>query len=100
MVRPKPRTLDPVSPERWAPHLTMGLRLPKAVVPDYIAALAEVTSPHLTELTVASAAFYQPGLGTELVFYTARTCRGEAPSRGSCDPVRSGRSEAATTTLP
>ena len=45
----------------------MGLRLPKAVVPDYIAALAEVTSPHLTELTAASAAFYQPSLGTELV---------------------------------
>ena len=53
--------------ERWVPHVTMGLRLPKAVVPDYIAALAEVTSPHLTELTAAFAAFYQPSLGTELV---------------------------------
>lgn len=53
--------------ERWVPHVTMGLRLPKAVVPDYIATLAEVTSPHLTELTAAFAAFYQPSLGTELV---------------------------------
>ena len=54
--------------ERWIPHLTMGLRLPKTVVPDYIAALAETTSPHLKELTAVHAAFYQPSLGTELVF--------------------------------
>lgn len=52
--------------ERWIPHLTMGLRLPKAVVPDYIAALQEVTSPHFKEITAQRAAFYQPGLGTEL----------------------------------
>lgn len=65
------RAVSAANPEgrgpRWIPHLTMGLRLPKAMVPDYIAALAEVTSPHLTELTAASAAFYQPSLGTELV---------------------------------
>lgn len=52
--------------ERWIPHLTMGLRLPKRVVPDYIAALQEVTSPHLKEITAQRAAFYQPSLGAEL----------------------------------
>lgn len=51
---------------RWIPHLTMGLRIPKAMVPDYIAALAEVTSPHFKELTAEYAALYQPSLGTEL----------------------------------
>lgn len=51
---------------RWIPHLTMGLRIPKAIVPDYIAALAEVTSPHFKDLTADHAAFFQPSLGTEL----------------------------------
>lgn len=54
--------------ERWIPHLTVGLRLPKTMVPDYIAALAEVTSPHLTTVTADRAAFYQPSLGTEFEF--------------------------------
>mgnify|MGYP002722988454 CR=1 FL=1 len=53
---------------RWVPHLTMGLRLPKRIVPDYIAALQEVTSPHFKELTAQRAAFYQPSLGTEFEF--------------------------------
>lgn len=54
--------------ERWIPHLTMGLRLPKRIVPDYIAALQEVTSPHFKELTAERAVFYQPSLGTEFEF--------------------------------
>lgn len=54
--------------DRWVPHLTMGLRLPKAIVPDYIAALGEVTSPHFTEITAERAVFYQPRLGTEFAF--------------------------------
>ena len=54
--------------ERWIPHLTMGLRLPKGIVPNYIAALQEVTSPHFKELTAQRAAFYQPSLGTEFEF--------------------------------
>jgi len=54
--------------ERWIPHLTMGLRLPKRIVPDYIAALQEVTSPHFKELTAQRAVFYQPSLGTEFEF--------------------------------
>lgn len=51
--------------DRWIPHLTMGLRLPKAMVPGYIEALAEVTSPHFNEITVHRAAFYQPSLGVD-----------------------------------
>ena len=54
--------------DRWTPHLTMGLRLPKALVADYITALNELTSPHFTEVVADRAAFYQPKLGTEIVF--------------------------------
>lgn len=52
--------------DRWIPHLTMGLRLPKALVPQYITALHEATSSHFTEIIAERAAFYQPKLGTEL----------------------------------
>lgn len=45
---------------RWTPHLTMGLRLPREIVPDYLRALDEVTSPHLRELTAARAALWKP----------------------------------------
>ena len=51
---------------RWVPHLTMGLRIPKAMVPDYIAALAEVTNPHCKTLTAARAVYYRPLLGEDL----------------------------------
>lgn len=66
------RRLSAMNPEgrgeRWVPHLTMGLRIPKTLVPDYIAALAEATSPHLHTLTAQRAAFYRPRLGTERIF--------------------------------
>lgn len=66
------RALSACNPEgrgpRWIPHLTMGLRLPKAIVPEYIAALAEVTSPHVRSLSVTHAVLYQPSLGTEFRF--------------------------------
>lgn len=66
------RRLSAMNPEgrgdRWVPHLTMGLRIPKALVPDYIASLASVTSPHFNDISVERAAFYQPSLGTEFVF--------------------------------
>lgn len=66
------RRLSAMNPDgrgnRWVPHVTMGLRIPKAMVPDYIAALASVTSPHLNEIGVERAAFYQPSLGTEFEF--------------------------------
>lgn len=45
---------------RWTPHLTMGLRLPREIVPEYIRALDEVTSPHLRELTAVRAALWRP----------------------------------------
>lgn len=45
---------------RWTPHLTMGLRLPREIVPDYMRALDEVTSVHLKELTAIRAALWRP----------------------------------------
>lgn len=45
---------------RWTPHLTMGLRLPREVVPDYIRALDELGSAQLKELTAARAALWRP----------------------------------------
>ena len=58
------REIGALNPEgrgpRWTPHLTMGLRLPRDVVPDYIRALGEETSPHLKELTAARAALWRP----------------------------------------
>lgn len=44
----------------WIPHLTMGLRLPREIVGDYIQALAEETSPHFKSLTAELAAYWQP----------------------------------------
>lgn len=58
------RTLSGMNPDgrglRWTPHLTMGLRLPRDIVPEYIRALDEVTSPHFKELTAECAAFWRP----------------------------------------
>lgn len=58
------RELSSINPdgrgERWIPHLTVGLRLPREIVPDYIRALDEVTSPHLRELTAQRAALWKP----------------------------------------
>ncbi|MGP6173635.1 2'-5' RNA ligase family protein [Corynebacterium sp. A21] len=45
---------------RWTPHLTMGLRLPREIVPDYMRALDEVTSPHFREITAVRAALWRP----------------------------------------
>ncbi|GGH60072.1 2'-5' RNA ligase family protein [Rothia aerolata] len=54
--------------ERWTPHLTMGLCLPRETVPDYIRALDEVTSPHFRQLTAHRAALWQPRLEKLTVF--------------------------------
>ncbi|AJE32774.1 hypothetical protein B842_04605 [Corynebacterium humireducens NBRC 106098 = DSM 45392] len=48
---------------RWTPHLTMGLRLPREIVPDYIRALDEIASARMKELTGARAALWRPRLG-------------------------------------
>ena len=45
---------------RWIPHLTVGLRLPREMVPEYIRALDELTSSHLKELTAVRAALWRP----------------------------------------
>ncbi|CCE55357.1 MAG: 2'-5' RNA ligase family protein [Corynebacterium casei] len=60
------RELSGINPDsrgkRWIPHLTVGLRLPREIVPDYIRALDELTSPHFKELTAARAALWKPRL--------------------------------------
>ncbi len=45
---------------RWTPHLTMGLRLPREMVPDYIAAMDAATSPHFRALQAEKAAYWRP----------------------------------------
>lgn len=53
---------------RWTPHLTVGLRIPRAQVPEYLAQLddalvarAPLTSPqNLKELTATRAAYWRP----------------------------------------
>lgn len=58
------RDISALNPEgrgpRWTPHLTVGLRLPREIVPDYIRALDEVVSPHLKELTAVRAGLWRP----------------------------------------
>lgn len=66
------RELSELNPDgrgaRWIPHLTMGLRLPKAMVGDYIQTLTEVTSPHFRAVDAEYAALYQPRFGSEYRF--------------------------------
>ena len=58
------RELSALNPDgrgqRWIPHLTVGLRLPREIVPDYIQALGELTSPHFKEFTAVRAAVWKP----------------------------------------
>ncbi|MDR7328947.1 2'-5' RNA ligase family protein [Corynebacterium guangdongense] len=60
---------------RWTPHLTMGLRLPREIVPDYLRALDELSPPGLRRITAATAAFWRPRTGQ------LRVLTGEAPVR-------------------
>lgn len=46
---------------RWTPHLTVGLRLPRTIIPDYLRALEEEVSPELKELTAVRAGLWRPG---------------------------------------
>lgn len=48
---------------RWTPHLTMGLRLPREIVPDYVRALDELVPQHFQELTAVRAALWRPRAG-------------------------------------
>lgn len=58
------RELNSINPGgrggRWIPHLTMGLRLPREIIPDYIRALDELVSPHFKEMTATRAALWRP----------------------------------------
>lgn len=45
---------------RWIPHLTMGLRIPREIVPEYVRALDEETSSHFKTLYAPRAAFWSP----------------------------------------
>lgn len=44
----------------WIPHLTMGLRVPRAVVPDFMRGLDQVTPTRFKELTALRAAYWKP----------------------------------------
>ncbi|WP_175973400.1 2'-5' RNA ligase [Corynebacterium sp. Marseille-Q2823] len=58
------RQLSAANPEgrgpRWTPHLTMGLRLPRALVPDYMRALDEIAGPEHKEFRADYAAWWRP----------------------------------------
>ncbi|WP_084684366.1 2'-5' RNA ligase family protein [Corynebacterium massiliense] len=50
----------------WTPHLTVGLRLPRRMVGDYIAALDEITPPTLKTFTGQRVVWRRPRLGDEV----------------------------------
>lgn len=81
--------LNPDSRGRsWTPHLTMGLRLPREIVPDYLRALDEVTSPHLKELTAVRAAYWRPR--TQELTVLAESSRNDEAGVGSAESDASG----------
>ncbi|MEJ5928560.1 2'-5' RNA ligase family protein [Corynebacterium sp. H128] len=43
---------------RWIPHLTVGLRLPREIIPDYLRALDALGGPK--ELSAQRAGYWQP----------------------------------------
>lgn len=47
---------------RWIPHLTMGLRLPREIVPEYLRALDELGAECCREFTAIRAGYWKPGL--------------------------------------
>ena len=51
----------------WIPHLTVGLRVPKQVVPRYLETLADVTSSHFKEIRVDRASFWRPSVQQERI---------------------------------
>ena len=46
--------------KQWIPHLTMGLRIPRHLVGEYIMALDEETSPHFKNMTATRASLWRP----------------------------------------
>lgn len=51
----------------WIPHLTVGLRIPKTIVPHYLETLAGVTSTHFKEIRVDRASFWRPSVQQERI---------------------------------
>ncbi|AJI79646.1 hypothetical protein [Corynebacterium singulare] len=45
---------------RWTPHLTMGLRLPRVMVPEYVRALDDISGPEHKEFLATTAAWWRP----------------------------------------
>lgn len=58
---------------RWNPHLTVGLRLPREMVPDYLRALDEVTPPRFKDLTAVRAGFWRPAVQHMTVLAGSKT---------------------------
>lgn len=46
--------------KQWIPHLTMGLRIPRSLVGEYIMALDEETSSHFKNMTATRASLWRP----------------------------------------
>lgn len=65
------RELSALNPDgrgpRWVPHLTVGLRLPRDIVPSYIDALSQITPRELKSITAAEAAYWRPSVGERVV---------------------------------
>src|SRR5699024_6405447 len=72
------RAISTANPEgrgpRWIPHLTMGLRLPPAIVPDYIPALDELSPPELRQLIAAEAGLRVPSKDQFVRFQSSAFC--------------------------
>lgn len=66
------RQLSAANPDgrgpRWTPHLTMGLRLPRAMVPEYLRALNEISGPEHKKFLATTAAWWRPKLEQLEVF--------------------------------
>ncbi|WP_426705259.1 2'-5' RNA ligase family protein [Corynebacterium auriscanis] len=48
--------------KQWIPHLTVGLRIPRAQVPEYVAGLEKVTPTRFKQLTAARAGWWRPSV--------------------------------------
>ena len=54
--------------KQWIPHLTMGLRIPRDLVGEYIMALDEETSSHFKNMTATKASLWRPSTQELTVF--------------------------------
>lgn len=47
---------------QWIPHLTVGLRIPRAQIPEYLASLEKVTPTRFKQLTAERAGWWRPSI--------------------------------------